>query len=327
MFIRTCLLVVGIVFQARAQMVPEIRATGYTVPLRTRFAPGQVMTRFVSGLDVPSSPVSNDAKTFPLPTSLGGITVAALETSRPGGFKGNLPIFGITNLLYFGGISAEAPTLTAVTVQMPAIEFCPPEAGPNPCFYVPVLSVTVMQAGVAVARSEMVAVATSPHVLNSCDTSVSPFLSDDVKIGQLQAQCDPIVAHPNGTIVTGGNPAHLGEIVAIYATGLGAGISSALIGTPAPKGGVAVDRSTIGVGFDFNPAIDPSPSDVPAQTQPVYVGLTGGLVGTYQINVRLPHSPPANARTCGGFADTNVGVNLGFAGIDSMTTVRLCVKF
>jgi hypothetical protein len=224
MYFRNGLLAIGLLLPVQAQMVPEIRAAGYDVPLRTRFAPEQIITLFVPGIDIPATPLSNSARTLPLPTSLGEVTVAAVETSRPGGFSGNLPIFGITNLLYYGGISAEAPNLTAVTVQMPAIEFCPPEAGPNPCFYVPIVSLTVMQAGVAVARSEMIAVATSAHVLNSCDTSVSPFLTDALKIGQLQAQCAPIIAHANGTIVTGGNPAHLGEIVSIYATGLGSAL-------------------------------------------------------------------------------------------------------
>ena len=326
-YLGTGFLALGLLVGLRAQVLPEIKAAGYGVPLRPRFAPGQVLTLFAPGVNVPATPITNNADTLPLPTTLADITVAAVETSRAGGFRGNLPIFGVTNVLYFGGVSAEGPNLAAITVQMPAIEFCPAEAGPNPCWYVPILSVTVMQAGIAVARSEMVAVGTSPHVLNSCDSSVSPFLSDAVKIGQLMAQCAPIIAHPNGTIVSGENPARLGETVSIYATGLGWGITSALVGTPAPKEGVPLDASSITVAFDFNPTIDPFPTGLPPEGKPAYAGLTGGLVGTYQINVRLPRARPATARTCGGFADTNLGINLGFAGTGDVTFVRLCVKF
>ena len=318
-------LVAGLVIPGVAQSLPEIKSAGYSVPLRPRFAPGQVITLFVPGLNPPSVRCADsiNAGTLPLPTNLDRIVVTALETSRSGGFSGDLPIFGITNLICFGGVYAESPNVTAVTVQMPAVQFCPPEAAPNPCWYVPVVSVTVKKGGIPVASSQLVAVETSPHIWNSCDTAVSPFLTDAVKIGQLMGGCYPLIAHSDGTIVTGQNPAHLGETVSIYATGLRP-IASDLIGKPAAESGVPVDASTIGLGFDFNPAIDPPPSQLPIGSHPVYVGLTAGLVGTYQINVVFPATTPSNGRTCGGFADTNVGINLGFNGV---ITVRLCVNF
>jgi len=261
-----------------------------------------------------------------LPTNLGGITVTAVEISRTGGFSGDLPIFGITNVLCFGGVYAEAPNLTAVTVQMPVVQFCPPEGGPNPCWYVPIVTVTVKKGGIPVASSQMVAVGISPHVLNSCDSSVSPFLTDDVRISQLLASCYPIVAHASGAIVTGQNPAHLGETLSIYATGLGS--PRDLIGKPTPESGLPVDASAIRLGFDFNSVIDPPPSQIPIiEATPVYAGLTGGLVGTFQINVVLPTTAPVNARTCGGFGGTNMGINLGFLGFNGVIAVRLCVNF
>jgi uncharacterized protein (TIGR03437 family) len=318
-------LVAGLVIPGVAQSLPEIKSAGYTVPPRPRFAPGQVITLFVPGLNSPSGRCADsiNASTLPLPTNLDGVVVTAVETSRSGGFSADLPILGITNLICFGGVYAESPNLTAVTVQMPAVQFCPPEASPNPCLYVPVVSVTVKKGANPVASSQMIAVGTSAHILNSCDTSVLPFLTDAVRIGQLMGGCYPLVAHSNGTLVTGQNPAHLGETLSIYATGLRP-ITSDLIGKPTPESGVPVDASTIGLGFDFNPAIDPPPSQMPIDAHPDYVGLTAGLVGTYQINVALPATAPSSARTCGGFADTNVGINLSFNG---MTAIRLCVIF
>jgi uncharacterized protein (TIGR03437 family) len=314
-----------------AQALPEIKSAGYGVPLRPRFAPGQVLTLFVPGLNLPGVRCADsiNASTLPLPTNLAGITVTAIEISRTGGFSGDLPIFGLTNVICFGGVFAEAPNVTAVTVQMPAIQFCPPEAAPNACWYVPVVSVTVKKGGIPMASSQMVAVGASPHVLNSCDSSVSPFLSDAVKIGQLMAGCYPIISHASGAIVTGQNPAHLGETVTIYATGL-AWNTGDLIGKPAPESGLPLDASTVRLGFDFNPTIIPPPSEIPVGTNPVYVGLTGGLVGTFQINVALPAAAPSNARTCGGFADTNLGINLGFLGFSGIyysTLLRELLKY
>jgi uncharacterized protein (TIGR03437 family) len=167
----------------------------------------------------------------------------------------------------------------------------------------------------------MVAVSANPHVFNSCDTSIAPFLPDALKIGQLMAECDPILANADGTIVTARNPAHFGETISIYATGLGQGITSALIGTPAPDEGVLVDSSFVRVGFD------PGPLGIPLQTEPVYVGLTGVLIGIYQINVMLPSTGAANAaRTCLGLAE-NVGINLFFTASNSVVSVPVCVKF
>jgi hypothetical protein len=162
--------------------------------------------------------------------------------------------------------------------------------------------------------------------LNACDTSVSPFLSASVKLGQLLANCYPIVSHADGTMVTGQNPARAGETVTIYATGVGWAVGS--LGVPARSGGVPIDPSLVLIGFDFRPDIVGGIHRVPAARpaigrHPDYAGAVGDLVGIYQISVTLPASLPPETRACRGAADTNVGVNLAVG--PSFDGIRLCV--
>lgn len=131
-----------------------------------------------------------------------------------------MPILGVTNSAFFGGVSVEAPDITSVNVQMPALNIC---AGPipNPCWYIPVIVLTVKQDGKAVASSEFVQSVPALHVLNACDASVYPFLSDSVKLGRMVGNCYPLVTHADGSVVTGHlSPAKPGETVVIYTTGM-----------------------------------------------------------------------------------------------------------
>ena len=88
----------------------------------------------------------------------------------------------------------------------------------------------------------------------------------------------------------GGHPAHVGDTLVIYAIGLGA------TDPPVPTGAGAPDmeplaRATImplTIGFGsrlFNAA---------KQADPLFVGLTPGFVGLYQINVTVPEGTAAN---------------------------------
>ena len=306
-----------------AQTPPQIASVGYVLPSLPRYAPGQVLSLFVSGLRVSNT----KAVVLPLPTTLEGVTASAVE-KRAGGFAGDLPIFGLTNSSYFGGASTEASDITVLTVQMPALPTCLPDQILNPCWYIPHVIVTVKQNGMSVASSEFVQTASNLHVLNACDTSVSPFIADSVKIGQMLANCYPIITHADGTVVTGHqSPARGGEIVTIYTTGMG--FLGGRLGAPAPEGGVALDQALPTIGFDFRPEAIGGIYNVPAtgsgSLRPEYVGLVSGLVGIEQVNVRLPSEFPPETRKCQGFADTNLGINIERG--SSLAGVRLCVLF
>jgi len=85
---------------------------------------------------------------------------------------------------------------------------------------------------------------------------------------------DGVILHGDNTLVTAANPATAGEVVVIYATGLGATSPSFATGTAANQPNVTALPVTVTVGGQ-NAAV-------------VYSGLTQSLVGLYQINAIMP---------------------------------------
>jgi uncharacterized protein (TIGR03437 family) len=91
-----------------------------------------------------------------------------------------------------------------------------------------------------------------------------------------------VVVNADGSQTIGGRPSKPGEVITIYLVGLGATTSPATTGaavaaqplsviTPAPK---------VVIGSAFMGAI---------VVDPIYVGLTPGVVGLYQATLQLPH--------------------------------------
>jgi uncharacterized protein (TIGR03437 family) len=76
--------------------------------------------------------------------------------------------------------------------------------------------------------------------------------------------------------VTSTNPAVDGEVVLIYATGLGAVSNTPVDGTPAPDAPLAVTKNPPTVAIDGQVA------------SVLWSGLAPGFVGLYQVNVRVP---------------------------------------
>ena len=107
----------------------------------------------------------------------------------------------------------------------------------------------------------------SPHVLNTCDT-----------IFGAGGSCTSVITHSNGTAVSDGAPARPGEVITLYAVGLGATQNGTKTGQATPA---------------------------------AYAGLVSGYVGLYQINVALPSTLPSGFHVCQGFADTNLRIFLG----------------
>ena len=89
-----------------------------------------------------------------------------------------------------------------------------------------------------------------------------------------------VVRSSNGLVVTPSNPVHRGDILTIYATGLGRTSPSVETGAPAPSEPLASALITpqITVG------------GMPVEVQ--FAGLAPGQVGVYQINVRVNDRVP-----------------------------------
>jgi uncharacterized protein (TIGR03437 family) len=86
---------------------------------------------------------------------------------------------------------------------------------------------------------------------------------------------DGVIVHGVGNgLISSTSPAHAGEIVVIYATGLGAVNTPVASGSAASGGDPTTATVTVTIG---------------GQNAPVqYAGLTPGDVGLYQINVIVP---------------------------------------
>jgi uncharacterized protein (TIGR03437 family) len=89
-----------------------------------------------------------------------------------------------------------------------------------------------------------------------------------------------ILRSSNGLVVTPSNPIHRGDVVTIYATGLGRTSPAVESGMPAPAEPLA---STV-----ITPVVTIGGVAMPVD----FAGLTPGEVGVYQINVRIDDRAP-----------------------------------
>jgi uncharacterized protein (TIGR03437 family) len=108
--------------------------------------------------------------------------------------------------------------------------------------------------------------------------SVSPALF------QLDAH-NAVAARLDGTVLTPDNPAHPGDIVILFANGLGQTVPPAVYSTIAPAAAVLRDM------LDFRLLVDGTPAD-PGLV--FYAGAAPGFAGLYQINCQLPASTGSN---------------------------------
>jgi uncharacterized protein (TIGR03437 family) len=109
--------------------------------------------------------------------------------------------------------------------------------------------------------------------------------------------------HADGSAVTAGSPALPGEVVIIYATGLGRTRPDPSDRALATKAAPIVHLPDLQVSFD-GLVLDPSVV--------LYAGLTPGNAGLYQINLRIPDQAGANPE-----------LRVGVAGVLSASGVRL----
>ena len=125
-----------------------------------------------------------------------------------------------------------------------------------------------------------------------------------------------MITHASGTPVSTGAPARPGEVITLYAVGLGPTQNGTKTGQAAvaPDPVVTVPYLSFGFWIDTPAPAGPAPSTLTESGQigPAgYAGLVRGYVGLYQINVRLPSALPTGFHVCQGFADTNLRIFLG----------------
>jgi uncharacterized protein (TIGR03437 family) len=100
-----------------------------------------------------------------------------------------------------------------------------------------------------------------------------------------------LAAHLDGTMITGDTPARRGEVVVIYATGLGPTVP------PAIPNRLPTSAASIARLADFTVWLNGVP--VPAE-RILYAGISPPYAGLFQINLRIPEdAPPDTEIRCG----------------------------
>lgn len=110
-------------------------------------------------------------------------------------------------------------------------------------------------------------------------------------------QLDPqtvIATRSDGSLITSDAPAHRGDVVTLYATGLGDTIPPVVYSTAAAKAAPLKRLS------EFQLMLDGLPLDA---SLILYAGSAPGFAGLYQINVQIPNTVNANPGLQIGYGD------------------------
>jgi uncharacterized protein (TIGR03437 family) len=247
---------------------------------------------------------------LPLPTTLAGISVTLSQSLNGSTVLYRVPLFGVDQLTKCADSSVTPDCLdTFITVQIP-FEM----AVPNP----PLGQLVVSQGGTNSSGFRVIPATDNIHVITSCDMPTAIHFA--------VVPCQAQVTHADGTLVSAASPAIPGEVVVIYAWGLGQTTPAVITGEATPPAPI-VSSPFATVDFNFRPnAVPTSPLGTVA---PLFVGLTAGEVGLYQINVQIPDAVPG-LLTCqsGGKANlavySNLTINIG--GLNSFDGAPICVQ-
>jgi hypothetical protein len=179
-------------------------------------------------------------------------------------------------------------------------------------------------------RSKVFGAAADPvdiHVLPACPDCDEPPGQRDLPRA---------VTHADGTLVSAASPATAGELVVIYATGLGETDPDVPLGQATPDPPPLV-RKYFYLLFDFSPNARPrvpdhNPFARPFAPTPEFVGLTPGQVGLYQINVRIPDTippvPPCRVDAVEGvnvISNLTITVGTGASFYNNLDGAAICV--
>ena len=95
----------------------------------------------------------------------------------------------------------------------------------------------------------------------------------------------PIAVHLDGSLITPASPAHGGEMIVLFATGLGQTVPAQI------PNQVAASAAQIAALGNFQILLNGAPVD---PSRIAYAGAAPGSAGVYQINLLLPPSIPKN---------------------------------
>jgi uncharacterized protein (TIGR03437 family) len=300
---------------------------GYLPPAAVSAAPGQILTVYVTGLNI-SSPAHAPAGV--MPNSLGGVTATLRQgTDHAAPLVDVRPVSTCPDLTSTPGQPACA-TLTAVTLQIPyeLVPLCALCARPS---LLPA-QLFVTANGQNSAPIELNALADQTHVLTSCDLLLimpgTPPPQNTTGLG-----CPPVVTHSDGTMVTASSPANVGETLTAWAVGLGQTNPGATTGQPSTSGSPTVQTFSLDYNYSVN-ALPTKPFTGRPDAkppQPAFAGLAP-FAGLYQINFIVPPAPPNGTPRCAIPGSVPAGTNVpqsnltvSFGGGFSFDGAAICV--
>jgi hypothetical protein len=318
-----------------------IIGVGYRDPTVIPVSPGQVVPLVVTGLQTVLSGGAANADHVPLPATLAGISVRLSQP--PTSYSRSLPIFSIRQFNHCPASASpsSACLLTAITVQIPFDISVPNPLVASLINTQPGTIATILENGNPSKAFVLSPVPDQVHVIQSCDIGGQTFET---------GVCYPIVTHSDGSLVLQGlsgsdlsgsglvpltnTEAHPGEVITIYAYGLGAVSPTVQEGTTSPFAAAAV-AAPVYLRFDYRPNASPSMPTVgsPMMTTPIFVGLTPGEVGLYHVNLAVPPAPAGTA-ACGSgtvasltaptLIETNLTISISVSG-QSFSGAAICV--
>ena len=259
------------------------------------------------------------ATTLPLPTTLAGISVTLTQFISSGQVSTPVPLLAINQGNICSVSSTHLPEcgLTLITVQTPFELVVPQPSNINP-------ELVISENGVSSRAFEMRTSADNIHVVTDCD--LGAWVGFGCAVPSPSSSGSPMVTHADGTLVWAESPAKPGEVVVIYAWGLGPTAPAVKTGaaTPTPAPALPGNNGYGGaplIQFDFRPNASPS-STQGSFNLPVFAGLVPGQVGLYQVNVKLPTSFPS-VDPCSGGIRSNLTINLVMSSFDG---AAICVQ-
>jgi uncharacterized protein (TIGR03437 family) len=137
----------------------------------------------------------------------------------------------------------------------------------------------------------------------SSNTEVPSFAPGSPGIFMLSGTTTAIATHgADGSLVTTTNPAARGEVLILYATGLGPVTNTPASGAPGPGGPLAMlkDIAIVTIGGKFATVF--------------FAGLAPGFVALYQMNIQVPNDAPVG---------DEVGVQVLSGGVSNVANIAV----
>jgi len=197
--------------------------------------------------------------------------VNAADFTQPIAPGGLISVFG-SNLSPVNIATSEIPLPTALGESCLTVN-----GAPIPMLFVSSSQINA-QLPFGIAGDATMVLRTPGGISSSLDLTILPAAPSVFRSGKAgpETGIPTLVRASNNELVTLSNPIHMNDEVVIYATGMGEVTPTMQTGYPGPTKPLA--------WVDVEPSI--TLGGIPATVQ--YAGLAPGLVGVYQINIKVP---------------------------------------